>query len=62
MKRVNPSYFEVIDSEKVVLKVSNPKNPAQILAMTKIWDVKIVKEMREKFEEMWSEAKPLKLS
>ncbi|MCK4476234.1 MAG: TrmB family transcriptional regulator [Methanophagales archaeon] len=62
MKRANPSYFEVIDREKVVLKVNNPKNPAQILAMTKILDVKLAKEIREKFEEMWSEAKPLKLS
>ena len=61
MKRANPSYFEVIDGEKVVLKVDNPKNPAQILAMMKIWDVKLAKEIREKFEEMWSEAKPLKL-
>ena len=62
MKKAIPTYFEVIDGEKVVLKVNNPKNPAQILAMTKIWDVKLAKEIREKFEEMWSEAKPLKLS
>jgi len=61
MKRATPSYFGVIDGEKVVLKVNNPKNPAQILAMMKIWDVKLAKEIREKFEEMWSEAKPLKL-
>ncbi len=62
MKRTVSSYFEVIDGEKVVLKVNNPKNPGQILAMVKIWDVKLAKEIREKFEEMWSEAKPLKLS
>ena len=62
MKRAVPSYFEVIDGEKVVLKVNNPKNPGQILAMTKIWNVKLAKEIRDKFEEMWSEAKPLKLS
>ena len=62
VKKAIPTYFEVIDGEKVVLKVNNPKNPAQILAMTKIWDVKLAKEIREKFEEMWSEAKPLKLS
>nr|CBH39519.1 hypothetical protein BSM_29980 [uncultured archaeon] len=62
MKNAIPSYFEVIDAEKVVLKVGNPKNPGQILAMTKIWDVKLAKEIREKFEGMWSEAKPLKLS
>jgi tRNA(Ile2) C34 agmatinyltransferase TiaS len=62
MKRATPSYFEVIDGEKVVLKVDNPKNPAQILAMTKIWDVKLAKEIRAIFEEMWSEAKPIKLA
>jgi len=59
MKKAAPSYFEVIDGEKVVLEVVNPKNPAQILAMTKIWDVKLAKEIREKFEDLWSEAKPL---
>ncbi|MFZ2070912.1 MAG: helix-turn-helix domain-containing protein [Halobacteriota archaeon] len=62
MKKAIPSYFEVIDREKVVLEVANPKNPASILAMTKIWDVKLAKELREKFDEMWSEAKPLELS
>ncbi len=59
MKRTSPSHFEVIDGEKVVLKVNNPKNPGQIFAMTKIWDVKLAKEIRETFEEMWSEAEPL---
>lgn len=46
MERATPSYFEVIDGEKVVLKVSNPENTGQILAMTKIWDVKLAKEIR----------------
>jgi len=59
MKRTSPSHFEVIDSEKVVLKVNNPKNPGQIFAMTEIWDVKLAKEIRETFEEMWKEARPL---
>ncbi|MCW3130174.1 MAG: hypothetical protein N2V75_08780 [Methanophagales archaeon] len=62
MKKAAPSYFEVIDGEKVVLEVANPKNPGQILAMTKIWDVKLAKEIREKFEDLWSEAKPLNMS
>jgi len=62
MKNAIPSYFEVIDGEKVVLEVENPKNPGQILAMTKIWDVKLAKEIREKFEDLWSEAKPLNMS
>jgi len=36
-----------------------PKNPGQIFAMTKIWGVKRVEEIREAFEEMWKEARPL---
>lgn len=59
MKRTSPAHFEVIDGEKVVLKVNNPRNPGQIFAMTKIWDVKLAKEIRETFEEMWKEARPL---
>lgn len=59
MKRTSPSHFEVIDGEKVVLKVNNPKHPGQVFAMTKIWDVKLAKEIRETFEEMWKEARPL---
>ncbi|RLG33445.1 hypothetical protein DRN97_05000 [Methanosarcinales archaeon] len=62
MKKAAPSYFEVIDCERVVLEVVNPKNPAQILAMTKIWDAKLARELREKFEDLWSEAKPLNMS
>ena len=62
MKRVTPSYLEVIEAEKVVFKVNNPKNPAQILAVTKILDVKLAKEIRAIFEEMWSEAKPIELT
>jgi hypothetical protein len=50
------------EAEKVVLKVDNPNNPARILAMVKIWDVKLAKEIREKFEEMWSEAKAIELT
>jgi sugar-specific transcriptional regulator TrmB len=60
MKTAIPTYFEVIDGEKVVLEVEDPKKPGRILAMTKIWDVKLAKEIREKFEDLWSEAKPLK--
>jgi len=62
MKKAAPSYFEVIDCERVVLEVVNPKNPAQILAMTKIWDAKLARELREKFEDLCSEAKPLNMS
>ena len=59
VKRTSPSHFEVIDGEKVVLKVNNPRNPGQIFAMTKIWDVKLAKEIRATFEELWSEARPV---
>jgi hypothetical protein len=40
-------------------QITRPKHPRQIFAMTKIWDVKLAKEIRETFEEMWSEAIPV---
>lgn len=56
-----PSHFIIIDSEKVVLRVDDPVNPNNILAMTKIWDVKLAEKLKIKFYEIWEEAKPFKL-
>jgi sugar-specific transcriptional regulator TrmB len=56
-----PSHFIIIDSEKVVLRVDDPVNPNNILAMTKIWDKKLADKLNKKFNEIWEEAKPFKL-
>ena len=56
-----PAHFTIIDSEQVVLGVDDPSNPNVILAMTKIWDIKLAKRLKDKFDELWKKAKPIKL-
>ena len=62
MKDAIPSYFGINDGEKVILRVVNPKNPDQIRAATKRWNIKLATVLREKFEDLWREAKPSELS
>ncbi len=57
----SPSHFTIIDSETVVLRVDDPVNPNDILAMTKIWDKKFAEKLKNKFNEIWEDAKPFKL-
>ena len=53
-----PANFTIIDTEKVVLRVDDPTEPDKILAMTKIWDIKLAKRLKNKFNEMWEESEP----
>ncbi|MFQ6127132.1 MAG: TrmB family transcriptional regulator [Candidatus Heimdallarchaeota archaeon] len=45
--------FEVIDSEKVILKVRNPVRLNENLAAIFIWQTDLAKELERTFEEMW---------
>ncbi|VVB60514.1 Putative HTH-type transcriptional regulator TrmBL2 [uncultured archaeon] len=53
------SYFEICDDNIVMLKVDNPANLAEILAAIRIYDIKLAKELKGKFEELWARAKPV---
>lgn len=57
-----PSHFMIIDSEKVVLRVDDPTDLNKILAMTKIWDIKLAKKLKDKFDEIWNESEPFELT
>ena len=57
-----PAHFTIIDSERVVLRVDDPTDLNKILAMTKIWDVKLAKKLKDKFDEVWSESEPFELT
>ena len=58
--KLSPEPFTVIDSDKVVLRVNDPINKNKILAMIKIIDNELSKSLKEKFNEMWKIAKPIK--
>ena len=55
-----PEPFTVIDTDKIVLRVNDPINKNKILAMIKIIDNELSKSLKEKFNEMWKIAKPIK--
>jgi sugar-specific transcriptional regulator TrmB len=48
--------FDVIDNEKVLLKISNPVNPSEYFATIYVWQKKFATELRKKFLQMWQEA------
>jgi len=59
-KELLPEPFTIIDSKKVILRVSDPMNQEKILAMIKITDQALAKKLKEKFNEMWESATPIK--
>lgn len=53
--------FDVIDGEKVQLKVRNPAKPEEYFASIYVWQKEFAGELREKFLEMWDIAFQLKV-
>ncbi len=53
--------FDVIDGEKVQLKVRNPAKPEEYFASIYVWQKEFAEELRNKFNEMWKEAKELRI-
>ncbi|MFX0117469.1 MAG: TrmB family transcriptional regulator [Candidatus Hodarchaeota archaeon] len=62
--RVTPqitSCFDIIDREKVFLKVPNPLNPREYFAAIYVWQKRFAQELNAKFTEMWKNAKQLQI-
>ncbi len=55
------SPFDVIDGEKVQLKVRNPAKPEEYFASVYVWQREFAEELRERFQEMWKEAKEFRI-
>ena len=54
-----PAYFTIIDDDKVVFSIIDPIEQNNIIAMTKVWDQRLTKKLKDKFEEMWGNANKL---
>jgi len=54
-----PAYFTIIDDDKVVFSIIDPIEQNNIIAMTKVWDQRLAKKLKEKFEKMWKNARKL---
>ena len=48
--------FDIIDGENVLLQMLNPLNPEELFAVVNIRDVKLAKELRNKFFAIWDKA------
>ncbi len=53
--------FDVIDDDRVNLKISSPLNKEELLAIMHVRDKKLASEMKKHFEDMWRKAERLKL-
>ena len=53
--------FDVMDNEKVIVKVMNPVKPDEFFAWIFVWQKKFAEELQQKFEEMWSDAHELRI-
>ena len=49
--------FDVIDREKVIIKIINPINENEYLALIYLWQNSFASKMREKFLQLWHGAK-----
>lgn len=54
-----PAYFTIIDNDKVIFSIIDPIEQNSIIAMTKVWDQRLAKKLKEKFDKMWKTAKKL---
>ncbi|MFW9810042.1 MAG: hypothetical protein ACFFE6_11760 [Candidatus Thorarchaeota archaeon] len=57
IKGVATNSFDIIDGEKVLLKVPSPVNPTEYFAAIYVWQKRFVTELREKYNLMWEEEK-----
>jgi sugar-specific transcriptional regulator TrmB len=63
VKRIHltPTAFDIIDGEKILLKVMNPVKPDEFFAWIFVWQKKFAMELKPKFHELWNNATDLKI-
>jgi hypothetical protein len=52
--------FDIIDNEKVLVKVMNPVKPDEFFAWIFVWQKKFAEELKTKFQELWANATELR--
>ena len=54
--------FSIIDGEKSLIKVRNPVDDKQDLAVLYVWQQQLARQLRNKFVEIWENSKPIEIS
>ncbi len=52
--------FDVIDDDRINLKISSPVKKEELFAIVHVRDRKLAAEMKKHFEDMWERAEPMK--
>ena len=52
--------FDIIDDDRINLKISSPVNKEELFAIVHVRDKKLAAEMKKNFEDMWNKAEPLR--
>ena len=56
MTPITTNTFDIIDEEKVILKISNPVKLEEYFALIYVWQKKFAKQLKKKFSEIWRNA------
>jgi hypothetical protein len=48
-----PTYFDIFDNKRILMKLQNPIKPWQIFACMNVLDPKLAIELRDKFFQLW---------
>lgn len=57
-----PTYYDIFDRKRVIIKLQNPVKPWQIFTCLNVLDLKLAKELRDRFLDIWTfEAEELKI-
>ena len=51
-----------VDQEKILLKIGNPVNPEEYIALIYLWQKSFAKKMRDKFFDLWQIAEKLEIN
>jgi sugar-specific transcriptional regulator TrmB len=51
-KRI-PTYYDILDESRVLIKLQNPLNPSQIFACMNVLDPTLAKELANKYNNIW---------
>ncbi|MCW4025454.1 MAG: hypothetical protein NWF01_10545 [Candidatus Bathyarchaeota archaeon] len=58
----SPLCYDVIDGERVLIKIANPLNPSEYFAAISVWDKNLAVELKKKFEVLWLNGKQLDIN
>ena len=61
LEKKTPDLFMIFDNETILIRVANPLIENDFLAMIKIWNPMLAKDLNERFIKLWEMSKPFRI-